>query len=293
MRIFLLLLLCIISMQISTAQESLNSDLSYYGDIMVNAYEPKHRTRAKIEFEKLLLTYLTERKFKSDNWQSVQAYTRIQKSSNKEVIIVTYQVDEGAYPYSYGGYVITDNQVIELNQQSDLNTDSEYQTYTDADWYGALYYNMLPIKGQKNSYLLFGYQYSQEFDKTKLIDIITVGDDGVTFGKELFITRVQDGRDDIKQRFLLQYSSDSNASLNYNDSIDMIIFDHLMPRMGQQAGQGNTFVPDGTYEGYHFQDGSFVYVDKIFDHIYESAPRPEPVLNSSKSNKDILGRDKN
>jgi hypothetical protein len=289
----LLLSLGVLMSNISFGQSELFDDLSYYGDIMVNAFDAKHRVRAKQQFEVLIDDYITQGKYAEDDWAAVEEYTRMVVNDDESTVILTYQVDEGVHPWYYGGYIIVDDKATKLNQNATLDGDSAYQSYSAEDWYGALYYNMLPIKGNKDSYLLFGYQFSKEFEKTKLIEVLTIDDQGISFGKDLFITRVEDGRDDIKQRFLLEYSSDTNVSLNYNESIDMIIFDHTMPRMGQQAGQGNTFVPDGTYEGYQFDKGSFVYVEKIFDHIYESAPRPEPVLNSSKGGRDIIGRSKN
>jgi len=291
-RIFIVIATVLLSIQ-SDAQDQLLDDLSYYGDVMVNAYEAKHRIRAKAEFDVLIDRYVTEGHYKTDDWAALEPYSRQQESEDESLFIITYQVNTGVYPYVYGGYVIHNEQVTKLNHESVLDPDSQYQAYGAEDWYGALYYNLLPIKGNPNSYLLFGYQYTKEFDKTKLIDVITLDANGITFGKEIFITRADEGRDDVKQRFILEYSSDTNASLNYNESIDMIIFDHLMPRMGQQAGQGNTYVPDGTYEGYQFEKGSFVYVEKIFDHIYEEAPRPEPVLNNQGgSKKDIMGKEK-
>ena len=279
---------------LAIAQDQLLIDLSYYGDIMVNAYEARHRVRAKVEFDQLIDTYVNEGHYKSDDWEAIEPYTRLQESEDESLVIVTYQVNTGDYPYEYGGYVIHNEKITKLKHTSKLDPDSQYQEYSAEDWYGALYYNLLPIQGNNMSYLIFGYHYGKEFDKTKLIDVITFSDDGsITFGKEIFITRAEEGRDDIKQRFLLEYSSDTNATLNYNESIDMIVFDHLMPRMGQQAGQGNTYVPDGTYEGYLFDRGSYVYVEKIFDHIYDEAPRPEPVFNSGKGGKrDIMGNEK-
>lgn len=282
------LLLC----SICYGQDQMLDDLSYYGDVMVNAFEAKHRVRAKAKFEPLFDQYITQGKYKTDDWKAVEAYTRIVRNEDDSVVFITYQVNEGQYPWTYGGFVLTNGTVTKLNHESILDEDSEYRSYSSEDWYGALYYNMMPIKGNPDSYLLFGYQYSDEFDKSKFIDVVTLDEDGMTFGKELFITRVVEGRDDIKQRVLLSYSSDTNVSFNYNESIDMIIFDHLMPRMGQQLGQGQTYVPDGTYEGYQYEKGSFVYVEKIFDHIYEEAPRPNPVFDDSKKNKDIHGRNR-
>ncbi len=287
--LFHIVSLCIVC-STGFSQETLN-DLKFYGDVMINAFESEHRARAGERFESLIDTYITEKLYQNDSWSSIKNYTRLVANKDSSVILLTWQKDIGSHPLSYGGYALINDKAIPLTQSSLLDRDAEYMQYGHSDWYGALYYNMRPLKGDKSSYLLFGYQQNGKFDKTKVADVLIVKEESIQFGGEHFVTENPESRDDIKSRKLLTYSSDTNASFNYNEALDMIIFDHLMPRMGQQESQGSTYVPDGTYEGYEWKNGRFVYQAKIFDHIYESAPRPEAILDNDK--KDILGRSKN
>ena len=65
----------------------------------------------------------------------------------------------------------------------------------------------------------------------------------------------------------------------------MIVHDHLEYIMGLQAGQGPTFIPDGTYEGYYYKNSKWMYKEKMFDHMYEedNPPRPKPVFQDKNS----------
>jgi len=79
--------------------------------------------------------------------------------------------------------------------------------------------------------------------------------------------------------------------LNIDESLKAIIFDHLVVMKGQLPGQGLTYVPDGTYEGYKLEKGLWVYVPKMFHGVLDKAPRPEPKLDGRKGI-DIFGKKK-
>ncbi len=285
-----LLILQVLCCSYCVMAQDLLTDLAFYGDVMINAYEPEHRKRAGSEFNTLIDTYIAQEVYKTDKWNTLKSISRLQANQDSTVILLTWQIDEGSYPLSYGGYILIDGKATKLTQTTKIDRDIEYMSVSNSDWYGALYYGLRPLKGSKDKYLIFGYQHNEKFDKTKIVDILDVSGGSITFGSELFVTESEDTRDDVKLRKLLTYSSDTNASLNYNEALDMIVFDHLMPRMGQQEGQENTYVPDGTYEGYEWKGGKFIYIEKIFDHIYEEAPRPEAILDGREKN--IIGKSK-
>ncbi|MBT8189180.1 MAG: hypothetical protein KJO29_02030, partial [Bacteroidia bacterium] len=79
----------------------------------------------------------------------------------------------------------------------------------------------------------------------------------------------------------------ATLQLNYNPGLKLIIHDHLIQRIGRIPGQGPVFLPDGTYEGYEFIEGIWMYREKIYDHTYDAAPRPKPVLGNKK---DLFGK---
>ena len=70
----------------------------------------------------------------------------------------------------------------------------------------------------------------------------------------------------------------------------MIVFDHLIPRMGRLPGQGQTMLPDGSYVGYKWDGEYFNYIEKIYHETQAEAPFPSPILGSD--NRNIMGQNK-
>jgi len=145
-----------------------------------------------------------------------------------------------------------------------------------------VYYDILKIN--ETDYVLFGVNHLSKYENIKVAEVLSLEDaKEPIFGKEVF----QKGAD-TRSRLILRYADDASVSLNYNPTLGLIIFDHLIPRMGRIEGQGSTFLPDGSYEGYVPNENVWVYKEKLYDHIYEEAPRPNPVLDKSK--KGVFGK---
>ena len=124
--------------------------------------------------------------------------------------------------------------------------------------------------------------------------MLTFEDGQPVFGAEIFKKVQENKRDDVKSRLLLKYSDDANVSINFNPGLDMIVLDHLIPRMGTRPGQGPTFLPDGSYVGYAWdaENGFFNYIDKIYNQVSDTPPMPKPILGEQEKSKDIFGRDR-
>ena len=193
----------------------------------------------------------------------------------------------------YFGYLLRDGKVIAL-KNTDYIDDLEYDVLSQNDWAGALYYNIHTVsKEGKNLYMLFGYNAFKNYEHRKIVDVLSFEGENIVFGSEVFKKQDPGERGVIKNRLVLDYSSDANVTMNYNASLDMIILDHLIPRMGRIPGQGPTMLPDGSYVGYQWDGEYFNYIDKIYHQTQETAPRPQPVLDSKKNDQNIFGKSKN
>lgn len=283
---------------LSTTHAQVNFDLveeelAYHADIMVNATVAKHRFKAaklfKREFEIMLDTPGSyEYQFESLKWIS-----KLTSEDKKFRIFSWIVADEDVVSSTHGYIQFADGRVVALNDTGEMTTDLEYEQKTPSDWFGALYYHIMPFTSNGTTdYILFGYRQFGKFDKVKVLDVLSLADDEITFGKDLFIRKIEDERDDIKTRLLLMYSADSNVTLNYNGNMDMIVYDNLISRMGRIEGQGPTQLPDGSFVGYKRDGENWTYVDKIFNQTSDEAPRPMPVLGSD-AKRDIFGKSKN
>ena len=92
-------------------------------------------------------------------------------------------------------------------------------------------------------------------------------------------------------RFLFEYKKDARARLNYDPEMNMIVFDHLVSE-SNESQKKFTLIPDGDYEGFKWENGKWVHIDKLFNQSLKDgqAPRPQP-LYDDKGN--LLEKDDN
>jgi hypothetical protein len=46
--------------------------------------------------------------------------------------------------------------------------------------------------------------------------------------------------------------------------MDMIVYDHLVSET-DEPGKKDTYIPDGDFEGFRWENGQWVHVDKVFN----------------------------
>jgi len=254
----------------------IESELLFYADVMVNAFESTSRQRAATEFDNLFEDYLASgQAFQKE--ASFYKFISILDSPDSKFKLISWlkRIDDDVSDYS--GYIFyNDGEYIKFNRSERLTKELAYSSCTNNSWYGCLYYKIM--KSDKD-YLVFGKDFNGKYDNQKIVDLISLDGKRVVFGKPVFEDKEEP--DTYLNRIVLRFSSDASVNLNYNPKMEMIVHDHLAPRMGLQPGQGPTNIPDGTYEGYQYKKGKWRYKKKLFNHVYETAPRPKPVFNNT------------
>jgi hypothetical protein len=157
-------------------------------------------------------------------------------------------------PSRYNSYIIRkmdsgiDNKIYKLHtgyKDASIMTDT---TYFQTEWYGALYYDLKPLKATgKQLWVLLGIDYGNPEVTRKIIDALSFGpDDALIFGYKFF----QSG-EDVKFRVVFEYSSLAIMSLRFR-SDRSILFDHLVPF----AADGRpSYGPDYSFDAYNFENG--------------------------------------
>ncbi len=206
--------------------------------------------------------------------------------------VFTWQlyVDKDDYRY-YGAIQLNSPslKLIPLIDRSFEVNDVTQDILTADKWYGALYYNIKQFDSDDGrKYLLFGYDGYSFFNKRKLVDVLAIGNGKATFGAPVFVKQDStSAQPQLSNRLLMEYSAEASCRMNFDETYDMVLFDHLLPMAGNYE-QGMTMVPDGSYEGYRLENGRWYWVDKVFHQTLEEAPRPEPILDER--GKDIFGK---
>ncbi len=80
----------------------------------------------------------------------------------------------------------------------------------------------------------------------------------------------------VKHRVIIEYKKDAKATLNYSTELKKIIFDHLIPLNPAYKELRYSHVPDGSYEGFKYKLGRWVYIEKVFKKTFEEAPVSNP-----------------
>ncbi len=258
-------------------------DLAYHADILVNAVSPDHRERAHEEFYKDIKSVLEQEgsfefPFDSLHWISIQY------APDKSFRFITWQLSGLANSYSYYGFYQDAAQTLELNSTVKYGRNVEYANIDTDNWYGQLVYDIIPME---DYYFLFGFKQLDQFTKTKVAEVLRIVDGKPVFGSGVFEDN-SSKYGDAKKRIVLQYSADALVNLTYNPGLNMLVYDHLVSRMGRLPGQGPTMVPDGTYKGYKNDAGKWSYVD----HLYSEISDEKPKSGTKKESRDLFGRGK-
>lgn len=274
------------------AQEPSTLDnLKFYADIIANAGNSIHKERANQNFAVLFDKWINSEEYNTKDLENIQ-WLSVKNPADTSFTLITWQLEMDENVNKYFGYLVKDGSVFEL-KNIEFTDDLEYDVLSHENWAGALYYNIHTVqRNDKNYYILFGYNGFKNYQHRKLADVLTFDSGKPVFGSEMFKKQDAGERGVIKNRLILDYSSDANVTLNFNPAMNMIVYDHLIPRMGRIPGQGPTMLPDGSYVGYEWDGEYFNYIDKIYHQTLDEAPFPKPVLGEENKNKNIFGKKK-
>lgn len=154
-----------------------------------------------------------------------------------------------------------------LKTTSSTETIDKLQIYTADNWYGALYYGLIPFKSNKNTYYaILGWRNRQEAHQ-KVIDILSFEGGEVTLGKPLFEhIHIDDytgeKRSELKTRAVFEFDSRVSMYLEYNAQKRRIEFDNLSP-MEVVDGIILSYGPDFSMNAYRLRHNKWLFVEDI------------------------------
>lgn len=159
------------------------------------------------------------------------------------------------------------------------------QALTPENWIGSIYYKILLKEHQgKKLYTLFGYDENTELSTMKRLEMLQFDGNGKPiFGAAPYFSFARDSTPKPAQvRYWIEYKKEGNARVQYDDDMQMILIDHLIPENGETEKK-YTYIPDGDYEGFKWENGKWVHIDKVFTFKLKDgeAPVPSP-LNENK-----------
>lgn len=167
-------------------------------------------------------------------------------SPDKLVRIVNWNVEQEDGTQKYFAYVLhrnslkeTKHKVIELVDNSMMLPAKPEETLEANMWYGALYYQIIPVeKANKTYYTVLGWDGGTRMSNTKLIDVMYFTGNSLKLGYPLFKSGGV-----TQKRLFFEHSERTVMSLRYEEEYKRIIFDHLMPETPTMEGFYEFYVP--------------------------------------------------
>ena len=233
--------------------------LANLGKVMINNDNELERQNANTMFVKTLVTALKVPNSFLFPFDSVKTVS-IQNSPDNRFRILSWHImnDDGSYRF-YGALQLNTGGPLKLFPLVDYSPLLEHPEDSVTDnrkWYGAQYYKIIRVTGDKSYYVLLGWKGYTVNSTKKVIEVLSFKNDKPVFGMEVFGTTKH-------KRIIFQYTRQASMLLKYVPEQDLIVFDHLSAPDDKSKKNPETFGPDLSYDGYKLVNGRWKYEDNL------------------------------
>ena len=215
----------------------------------VKGYQPDKDKVGRIVFDRLRALFSYDDALTTD----VSALSRLYSvtSHDKKVRVLTYMTAYNDMTSHCNGLVIRRRDdgsidIYELNDATESIKSPERVKVGPDKWYGAVYYDMIESKFDKETYYtLLGYKSNDGLVKTRVIETLFFDKKKCRFGAPIF-----EHEKATYHRRVFRYSAGANMMLKYDEKRKSIVFDHLSPNSSMFIGEYRYYGPDWSYDSY-------------------------------------------
>jgi hypothetical protein len=246
---------------------------------MINAPEASDRFRADSNFTRGLVRSL---KFTNSFYYPFDSLNTVPilYAPDSAFRIFTWQLKKDEYVYLQKGAIQMNTpdgglKLFPLFDYSMYTSRPVDSVRTRNNWIGAIYYRLVmkEWKGKKY-YTLLGFDDFTISSNKKWMDVLSFNNNQEpVFGGPFFSFKEDSVPKPVQARFNIEYKKEANTLLNYDPDLDMIVYDHLISET-DEPDKKNTYIPDGSYEGFKWKNGQWVHVDRVFDFKLEDGQFP-------------------
>lgn len=261
--------------QLSKKEDSLR----LFADSMINAESPATRFRSDSNFVRGLVRALRVRNSFEYAFDSLLTVSRLY-SPDSSFRIFTWQMKKDEYVLLQKGAIQMKTpdgslKLFPLFDASMFSGKPEDSIRNRSNWIGAIYYRIIMKEhAGKKYYTLLGFDDFSVSSNKKWLEVLTFNNNGEPVFGGPFISFKEDSvKKPVQSRFQIEYKKEAGTVFNYNPELDMIVFDHLISETDQPEKK-DTYIPDGDFEGFKWQNGQWVHVGKIFDFKLEDGAFP-------------------
>ena len=188
-------------------------------------------------------------------------------SGQERLAVVSWNVELNNQTHAYGAVVVFNGkkneqtaQALRFKRSTPLRpTLDEKSRYTAKEWPGAVYYDvLLQHQGNRPVYTLLGWDGADNTRTRKVIETLSISGSKLKFGVPI----ISAGRGSTK-RYILEYSDQVSATLQWREDLDMIVMDHLSPPSPDLEGQTAFYGPDMSYDGFVWKKNHWVLEEDV------------------------------
>ncbi len=149
--------------------------------------------------------------------------------------------------------------VYELQDKTDKIITPLSKKLTPENWYGAVYYAVVPPQNKKSTYYtLLGWKGYSNVESRKVIEILSFNGPIPSFGAQVF----SEGK--LKHfRKVFGFGFQSTMSLKWDDANKGIVFDHLAPAKPEFEGKAAFMGPDLSFDAFVPYKGKWSYLRDV------------------------------
>jgi len=254
---------------VSTAQEypflDIEKELVNLRQKVLDAKKNQEREQANILFAEAMEEALMTKGSFSHPFDSIPMIT-VQASPDNIFRIINWNLPLDNQTFKYFAFVQyfnsskKEHQVYKLNDRSHELFAPLKKSLKHDNWYGALYYKIIPMKKKKSKYyVLLGWDGNNRITNKKLIDAIYfTGSGKPRFGAPIFRYPKT-----LQKRVIFEYSADVVMSLKYDEKNEQLVFDHLSPKNDLLEGQYQYYGPDLSFDAFELKDNRWYFIEDV------------------------------
>lgn len=190
-------------------------------------------------------------------------------SEDQRLRVFTWHLPGPKDEYTYYGFIQfnqgknkagkEDIKVIPLFDNSAKLKNAETLGLSPENWYGSVYYKIKLFSHRRDDYyVLMGYDFNNNYSQKKILEVLNIDNNGEARFEGNFDMEFQ-----AFKRIIFEYSDRVAMTLNYDDRLEMIVFDHLAPFEAIFTGNYLFYGPDGSYDGFRFEKSVFHFEKDI------------------------------
>jgi hypothetical protein len=235
--------------------------LAHLGKKMINNNIDLERKNANYAFIKTLVSALKISNSFLFKFDSVKTVSILNSPDNKFRIFSWYVLNQdGSYRF-YGAIQMNTGGLLQLHPLEDyspLLKNPEDSIGNNRKWYGAEYYKIIPVYGQKPYYVLLGWKGNTIESTKKVIEVLSFPNGRPEFGMPVFDNNGKD-----RKRVIFEYARQVSMLLRWIPEQNLIVFDHLAAPDQKLKDKPQTYGPDLSYDGYRLKNGRWTFIQNL------------------------------